>query len=321
MTRRAGRSFAPWTIALLAPIVALTGCAALRPPDATDTPANEATVIVSELSETTMHALPVEPPEQERWRDIADVAYRDDFREGFNYANTARHRVEVRYEPAAEMLQGVVSATGLKPSMAYQLKLVGLEPIAGATEAENAGDARRWSSWQLGRSGRWWCEDCDWNVPDADLASHVGDGHTVRGYLLFDWFVTDARGDAQHPFALDTSLHVLWRVGQRERGANDSPPRWYTVERPADVYPPSAADTKQQIGLFGEWEPDRPQIGHVRLPAGSYEVGLNLTEETFHANLGEARALEGGGLWAWVLQSELRFEVQPDGSAVPQHAR
>ncbi len=310
MKRRAPRSITPWTIALLMPVVACIGCAALLPRDATDAPTNEARVTVSDLSQTTMHALPVEPPEQERWRDIADVAYRDDFREAFDYADTARHRVEVRYEPAAEMLQGIVSAIGLKPSMAYQLKLVGLEPIAGATEAENAGDARRWSSWQLGHIGRWWCEDCGWNVSDADLAQHVGDGHTVRGYLLFDWFVTDARGDAQHPFALDSSLHVLWRVGQRERGPNDSPPRWYTVERPADVYPPSAANTRQQIGLFGEWEPDRPNIGQVRLPAGSYHVGLNLTEETFHANLGETRALEGGGFWALVLQSELRFEVR-----------
>jgi len=118
MTRTTTRSFAPWTIALLMPVVACIGCAALPLRDAADAPANEATVIVSELSETTMQALLVEPPEQERWRDIADVAYRDDFREAFDYADADRHRVELRYEPAAEMLQGIVSATGLKPSLA-----------------------------------------------------------------------------------------------------------------------------------------------------------------------------------------------------------
>lgn len=257
-----------------------------------------------------MQPLGVTPPQQERWRDIADVAYRDDWREAFDYADTDAHRVELHYESAADTLRGRLIARGLKPSFAYQLKLVGLEPVLGAAEVDNAGDERAWSSWALGQVGRWWCEDCQWNVPDADLASHVGECHAVHGYLLFDWFVTDDSGDADHPFAVDSSLHVLWRVGQRERGRNDTPPRWYTVERPASVYPVNAASTKQQVGLFGEWEPDRPWIGEARLAPGAYHVGMNLTEESFHANMDEERALEDGGFWAWVLQSELQFEVR-----------
>lgn len=313
MTRRsAARTLAPWVVALLIWIVARIACAVVAQRRAEERPAGEAIVTVSELSETTMQALPVEPPQQERWRDIADVAYLDAFRASFDYADTDRHRVGLSYEAEAPTLRGVVNARGLKPWMAYQLKLVGLEPVLGASEAANAGDAPKWSSWQLGRLGRWWCEECDWNLADGEVAEHLREGHAVRGYLLFDWFVTDARGDAEHRFALDSSLHVLWRVGQRERGPNDSPPRWYTLERPADVYPPPAANTKQQIGVFAEWEPDRPKIGRVRLPAGRYHVGLNLTEESFHANLGEERALEGGGFWAWVLESELRFEVRED---------
>ncbi len=283
---------------------------------------------VSDLSETTMGPLTVEEPQRERWRDIADVAYASDFRESFDYDHLDAHRATVAYDREASTLRGTVRAEGLKPWMAYQLKLVGLDPIEGVTEADNASDPRGWSSWQLGRLGRWWCEDCQWNVPGAELHEHVSEGHAVRGYLLFDWFVTDQSGDAEPPFALDSSLHVLWRVGQRERGPKDSAPRWYTVERPAGVYPPSATNTTQRIGLFGEWEPDRPPIGEVRLAAGSYHVGLNLTEETFHANLGEDRELAGGGFWAWVLQSELIFEVQdcadtpePRAKAAPERDR
>ncbi len=300
------RSFLPWAIALLIWIVARLAWVMLAPQGHRD---GAARVTVSDLSETTMQALVVRPPQRDRWRDAADAPYSDEFRSAFSYANGAATGVEVRYERVADTLGGVVRAMGLKPGMAYQLKLVGLEPVAGASEAANAGDPRWWSSWQLGRIGRWWCEACGWNVLDADLAKHVADGHSVSGYLLFDWFVTDARGDAKQPFALDSSLHVLWRVGQRDRGANDSPPRWYTLERDAHFYRPPLAGTQEQVGIFAEWEPDRPKRGELRLPAGSYEVGLNVTEESFHANLGEDRALEGGGFWAWVLQSELRFEV------------
>lgn len=278
------------------------------PREATATAAE--VLYVSETSETMLRALPVVPPQEERWRDLADVAYRDACREAFSYADTDAHRAEVCYGSPAPTLQGVLVATGLKPNLAYQLKLTGLTPLRGPSERANAEDVRAWSSWQLGRLGRWWCEDCAWNVPDADLAAHVGDGHRVRGYLLFDWFVTDGAGDARHEFALDSSLHVLWRVGQRERAPEDTPPRWYRLERDSAVYPPHAAGVPQDVGLFAEWEPGRPPLGRVRLPAGEYEVGLNLTEETFHANLGEARALEGGGFWPWVLEAELRFEVR-----------
>jgi hypothetical protein len=310
MTRRQSvRQLAPWLLALLIWLVAGTACVVRTDRDSNARSMSEATVIVSESSDSVMQPLRVEPPQQQRWRDIGAVAYADGFRADFDYAETLRHRAEVRYQSVAPTLEGVVVATGLKPSFAYQLKLVGLEPLRGAAEGDNA-STRAWSSWQLGRLGRWWCTQCQWNVPDAELARHVNEGHEITGYLLFDWFVTDAGGNADHPFALDSSLHVLWLVGQRERGPKDTAPRWYTVARPPEAYPPSAAGVEQQVGLFGEWEPDRPEVGEARLAAGSYEVGLNLTEESFHANMDEERTLEGGGFWAWVLQSEVQFEVR-----------
>ncbi|MFW5866919.1 MAG: hypothetical protein ACOCX2_03820 [Armatimonadota bacterium] len=311
MARRLStRTFAPWLIALLIWVVARIACVVYVEEDADERTTAATKVTVNEHSETLMQPLDVVPPQQQRWRDIGGVAYDRGLREEFDYAHTGRHRAEVFYDEEAATVRGTVRARTLKPNFAYQLKLVGLAPLRGVTEAANAANARAWSSWQLGRLGRWWCEDCQWNVLDADLATHVEDGHEVTGYLLFDWLVTDEKGDADHRFSLDSSLHVLWRVGQRERGPKDSPPRWYSISRPGGVYPRSVAEAKQQLGIFAEWEPDRPEIGEARLAPGGYHVGMNLTEESFHDNLGDDRTLEGGGCWAWVLQSELQFQVR-----------
>lgn len=268
-------------------------------------------IIVQDATQTTMRALQVTPPQQPRWRDITGAPYCEGFRAGFDYADTGAHRVEVHYQTQASTLSGTITASALKPWFAYQLKLVGRCGILGADEAANAGDPAAWSSWQLGRIGRWWCEDCGWNVFDADLAQHIADGHTVRGYLLFDWFVTDAAGNATRDFALDSSLHVLWRVGQRERAPEDGAPRWYRIERGRYAYPADLAGTVADEGMFAEWEPERPAIGRVRLPPGEYRVQLNLTEESFHDNMDDERALDGGGFWAWVLTADLAFEVLP----------
>lgn len=308
--RTRARSFAPWIVAFVVIwIVGRLGYLAYTQYIADDRYVGETRVTVSELSETLLQPLDVEPPEEERWRDIAGAPYDHGVRARFTYSDTDRHRAEVDYESEAPTLRGTISTMGLKPSFAYQVKLVGLRPISGTTEAENAHDPLTLSSWRLGTIGRWWCEDCDWNLLDRELADHIDEGHEIFGYLLFDWFVTDERGDAGHRFALDSSLHVLWRVDQRERGRRDSAPRWYTVERPPRFYPPGFANTVEEVGLYAEWAPDRPLIGEARLAPGAYHVGMNLTEESFHDNMDEERMLPGGGFWARVLQAELQFEV------------
>lgn len=307
MTRRGLlHLFALSAFVLLIWVVARIGCAVLEESERRDIPPAPSGVHVNAYSETTMKPLDVKPPQQQRWRDITDTPYGDGFRAAFSYADTEEHRAIVRCDREAMTLRGSLTAHRLKPLFAYQMKMVGLEPVLGAREAENAGDRRAWSSWQLGRLGRWWCEECGWNVDDTELESHVNNGHAVTGYLLFDWFVTDEEGNAEHPFSVDSSLHVLWRGDQRERGPNDSQPRWHTVG--PRRWAPQAE--RKSVWLFAEWEPDRPKIGRLCLPPGEYEVAMNLTEESFHANMDEERALDGGGFWAWVLQSELQFEVR-----------
>ena len=268
---------------------------------------------MSSFSEQVMRPMVVPDPEYLRWRDIADAVYSDGFRERFDYADAAGPRVSVRYQPSASTLVGNIQARGLKPWFAYQLKLVGVEVLAGPGQRANAGDAATWSSYQLGRLGRWWCEECQWNVADREVRSHLRQGHRVRGYLLFDWLVTDGDGNCDHDFSLDRSLHVVWRVGQRERGPHDSAPRWYQVQRGPTGYPAEQVGTSEQVALYGEWEPTRPRMGSAALPVGDYYVRLNLTEESFHANLKEE--LQYGGRWAWVLHSDLRFTVGEEEAA------
>ncbi|MGD9498615.1 MAG: hypothetical protein AB7Y46_20140, partial [Armatimonadota bacterium] len=73
---------------------------------------------------------------------------------------------------------------------------------------------------------------------------------------------------------------------------------------------PADAPGPDTDGIFGEREPGRAPIGGLTMPVGQYCVKLNLTEESFHANMDEERSLPGGGFWAWVLESDLRFEVR-----------
>ncbi|MCD6362122.1 MAG: hypothetical protein J7M38_14790 [Armatimonadetes bacterium] len=270
-------------------------------------PAPQARVNVNILSEKTLRPMVVTDPAQLRWRDVADVLYSEEFRGSFNYDAAA---VTVAYEPRGPTLAGTLSARSLKPWFVYQLKLVGAEPIRGVREADND-DVQSWSSWRLGRLGRWWCEDCGWNVSDDDLVAHLKKDHHIKGYVLFDWFMTDGSGEVEHEFRLDSSLHVLWKMGQRDRGEHDSAPRWYTVERGVYGYAPDERTGTEEVGVYGEQEPGRAPIGRLVLPPGEYRVRLNLTEETWHANMSE-RELEWGGFWAWVMDADLRFTVSGD---------
>lgn len=304
------RNHAPFLFAIVLSVAAVGGCSLLPPNDHYSVPYGmEDTLIVTQAEETLLRPLTVVEPQEPRWRDIGDAPYSDEFRESFSYRNSERHRVRVTWESDASALSGTVNAVGLKPWFAYQLKLMGAAPIAGSFERDNLASPEQWSSFQLGRVGRWWCEDCQWNVGDGDLRLHIQNDHTVHGYVLFDWFVTDGSGDAEHTFALVNSLRVLWRVDQRERSAKDTHPRWYELARSPQFYPPTYAEEAPRFAIFGEWEPGRADLGEASLPAGRYAVNLNITEETFHANLDEARELAGGGFWAQVLEAAVEFEV------------
>lgn len=292
--------FARLFVAGLSAAWLLGGCGGVSEP-----PHQLEQVTVCSATSQTLEPLPVAESDL-RWRDIADELYADEFQAGFSYLGTETSYVTVSYEASAPTLSGTVNAYSLKPWFAYQMKLEGKAGILGADEASNQGDPLAWSSYQLGRAGRWWCEDCNWNVSDGELQSHLDQGHTVIGYLLFDWFVTNGSGDAVHGFGLDSSFHVLWKSTQRRPRGQDSALRTYELlGRGPDAYPTQIADTS--VTVYAEWERTRPKPGQVQLAAGEYDVKLNLTEESFHANL--TYPLEEGGFWAQVLAGDLQFEV------------
>lgn len=243
-----------------------------------------------------------------RWRDIPEQMYSAGFRDPDFYFSTGS--VVVNWDDYSQTLSGTLVATGIKPNFAYQMKLIGRTGVTSAsTPPSSESDLEGWASWQLGHNGRWWCLEDAWNVTDAELPSHLSAGHTVIGYLLFDFFITDQYGDAAKPFSLDSSYHVLWRTDQRARGTNDSAILTHTIWRGLWGYNNEPAVEGPTVGVYAEWEPDRPTPGTLTLPVGTYPVKLNLTEESFHDNLGNT--VPFGGFWAQVYEGDLTFTASP----------
>ena len=240
-----------------------------------------------------------------RWRDIADQPYAAAFERSYDYRYELAN-LELTWREGAATPSGRLVARRLKPNFAYQLKLMGSRGLYGPYAEDNDWDQRAWASYQLGKHGRWWCEDCDWNTYDGDVGWHICRGHTVLGYVVFDWFVTDATGQADVSFAVESSYHVLWHTGQRKPGRYDSSLRTYAIEPGEYGYGPRGSGSARQVRLFAEWETGRPLPGQLQLPAGEYQVFLNLTEESFHASSGD-----GGGHWAQVLEAPVSFVVAP----------
>ncbi len=230
-----------------------------------------------------------------RFRDAAATLYADAYREGFDYAAAS---VQATYLPGGLTFAGHLSARGLKPNFAYQLKLVG-RPEAEDSSGDDASNER------LGLQGRWWRQSPDpANSTDADYLAHAGEsGYVYQGYLLFDWFVTDATGAAEVDFRASNSLHVLWRTSQRTPQIYDTATRGYEFAYSLDQ-PAYQAAGGTQLALYGEWEPGRVAPGQLALTPGLYRCQLALTEESFHET-----ALSQGGGWALALQGEVEFTI------------
>ena len=205
-------------------------------------------------------------------------------------------------------LMGSITADGVKPNFAYQVKLEGM-PSQPYPWKNSPDSIENWSNSQIGSVGRWWCATCGWNVSDAQLRRHRN--HWIVGYLLFDFFMTDINGDATRELCLDSSFHVVWRTNQRSPNpAADGAPRQHTVTYSADVYEQSFTGT--DVWVYAEGESGRPKPGEVSLPAGDYLCRLLLTEESFH-NVPPALQSEfpwgytnyaDGGFWAHALSDD-----------------
>ncbi len=265
------------------------------------------------------------PAAKPRWRDIANNAYSSSFRTSFSYS-TAQVSLSYERAPGAATFAGHISARGLKPNFAYQLKLAG-KPVSGpqgwGTARSSVGASSNlasaapvphlvsgtsiggddWTNQQLGYAGRWWDDTLapSTNLDDAYFRANTP-SHTVYGYLFLGDFVTDANGNAETDVRGDRSFHITWQ--DEQPGIKDIVFNTFPVASSPSNYGYDAPLSGQSEKLWYELESGRTQP--VRLPKGTYHCRLLVTEEAFHTSGGE-----GGGVW----QTVLATEDVADGSA------
>jgi hypothetical protein len=253
----------------------------------------------------------------QRWRDVVTNPYVAAKKTTRFYDQAA---VNVGFDDSAWTFKGSITATNLKPNFAYQVKLNGKPTRFWGADGDD------WANEQLGYNGRWWVDQYDcvtrvwlrgWNSTDPEYqywkANDFADCSTFyvfQGYLLFDYVVTDASGAVSKNFALDSSLHVLWKTSVRTPTAKDTKPATFTISALASSGWYSRDYATKQVSLYGEWEPGRPLPGKVLLPPGNYNVRLFLTEESFHETAASS------GSWATVMSNDtIAFSV--DGTPAP----
>ena len=264
-----------------------------------------------------------------RWRDIANAPYDAAFRATFSYANS---EVKLTYQraPQARTFVGQISARGLKPNFAYQMKLAG-KPVrgpqgwgtmrsyvaassrsrgAGAQAVNIAGTAvngDNWTNQQLGYAGRWWDDTLapSTNISDAYFRANFP-AHTIYGYLFLGDFVTDAQGNAETDVRGDGSYHITW---QDEQWSNHKDVLLGTFPVEQTRYGYAAPALTEPVTLWYEQENGRAQP--VELAPGVYHCRLLVTEEAFHTEGGEL-----GGVWQTVLATEATGDARADNDIV-----
>ena len=285
------------------PLVVFSGCgAAVAPTGGSDA------VRAGTLAIESTYLLPLEddPNQTPRWMDIADYLYSSTFSDSFQYPGSM---VALTYTTQESPLQFSISAPyhALKPNFCYQMKLEG-----PPQPWHNDPDGNDFENYQLGSNGRWWCDTCNRSLTDQEVASGDHTGHDVKGYLYFDFLVTDKDGSVEQTSTANNSYHVTWKTNQRRPGADDGLARTYNVVANVDGWAYDRRRRPVKVGIYGEWEPGRPLPGHVALASGVYrDVELRLTEESFHS------PKPAGGNWRTVMVAPgLAFEISDTGTDI-----
>jgi mannan endo-1,4-beta-mannosidase len=261
-------------------------------------PADASTIALIEENASKMENLTLSNYADFRYKDIAQTTYAESYARTYLYRDAG---VSVTFDNSCYgNLTGHLSATGLKPNFAYQVKLTGKPEALWGAGGDDPSNER------IGYAGRWWeVSPNPGNRDDAYYEAHQNDpGYVFQGYLVFDFFLTDGSGAAELDFTTDGSYHVLWWVGQRAAGSCDSPPKWATVgaDPASPAYDVSAGPT--DVGVYAEIE--RLCAGETQLAPGFYRCGLGLAEESFH------QSGPNEGTWAAAMTSnDMEFEVLP----------
>ena len=296
--------------------VLCSGAHAATPADAPPSATQTQTIVLQTYDDPWPKAI-------ERERDISNTLYSDTF-EPFDYAAA---QVTISYQRTQKhaYFSGHISARGLKPNFAYQLKLAG-KPVfgnrgtgtatsyveasslyAGATPIvhivndENGeptpinGDD--WTNQQLGYAGRWWDDS---HAPSTNLNDAYFTRNspylTIYGYIFMGDFVTDANGNAEADVSAAHSYHITWQDGQSSATKNVKAGT-FTVKSAPPFYGYNRAIYPRKVTLWYEYEKGRAH--DVKLAPGTYHCRLLVTEEAFHTAGGY-----WGGVWKTVLATE-----------------
>jgi hypothetical protein len=251
------------------------------------------------------------PADPIRWRDVLDNKYGQSLIDRFSYDDST---FDISHSNNTESFFIHIHATGLKPNFAYDLKLQGKPEHPSNDLIRPLGRI-----WQERWDGEKWTDGDNLNnkgngdkiSPNdkafaknskvEDPTSPTGKKYRYTNYIVFDYFVTDWKGNAVIETELKSSFHVLWKSSQRKRTERDGDIREFDIsaEDSKNIY--SKTLKAETVELFAEWE--RLPVDGIRLPKASYDVDLIVTEESFHGKAPYS------GKWASVLSFPLEFEI------------
>ena len=223
-----------------------------------------------------------------------------------NYAFASVNFTYVNPSPIGNKLTGSMIASGLKPFATYQVKLEG-KPTCDGGINDPANE-------YIGYQGRWTCVDgigtCAGNAnarnrSDAQYEANKAllnsdpNKECIVGYLVFDYFTADASGTIYPDDVIlssNSSYHVLYcGTLHQECSASTSNDFLQTLDpnHSGVLFCPEYRSS-------GLPEPTRGGCNSLSLTAGTYDLKMVLTEESFH---------QGPGTWTTVMGADVNFVI------------
>ncbi|MCK5510881.1 SipW-dependent-type signal peptide-containing protein [Candidatus Parcubacteria bacterium] len=220
-----------------------------------------------------------------------------------DYYNASAAFTYVNPGPVSGKLTGSMVASGLKPYATYQVKLEG-KPVCNGGTDDLANE-------YVGYKGRWTCVSGATCVGDANARNRTDaqyeankllsdidpNKECIVGYLVFDYFTADASGNIYADdiiLSSDSSYHVLY-CGTLYEECSSSTSNDYLQN--LDSFNPSVLFCPEYRSS-GQPEPGRGGCNGLGLTAGTYDLEMVLTEESFHQ-----------GNWASVMSGDINFVI------------
>ncbi len=156
----------------------------------------------------------------------------------------------MEYLKKAETFVGRITAKGLKPNFAYQVKLKGVPKYRDSFE-------------RIGYLGRWRLPNRGPNCSDREYAAYENKSE-ARSYLFFDFFVTDEHGNATKNFMRTVRCTSCTAVPGKENPAPGIHCPYPARYAPETDYTPTRGLTLCAINSMRRPKTTRPQETGVR---------------------------------------------------------